>query len=59
MAQMLIRAPDDLKEILQGEARRIGIPLNALLIQILRNWTDNNIRDDRQITGASAHRDGA
>ena len=47
MAQMLVRPPDDLKEILQGEAQRIGITLNALLIQILRDWADRNIRDNQ------------
>ena len=47
MAQMLIRAPDDLKEVLQGEAQRIGITLNALLIQILRGWADHNAQDNR------------
>lgn len=45
MAQMLIRSPDDLKDILQQEAQRIGITLNALLVQILRDWADRNIRD--------------
>ena len=48
MAQMLIRPPEDLKEILQGEAQRIGITLNALVIQILRDWVDRNIHDDKE-----------
>lgn len=45
MTQMLVRPPEDLKEILQREAKRIGITLNALLIQILRSWVDSNIKD--------------
>ena len=45
MAQILIRPPEDLKEILQQEAQLIGITLNALLVQILRDWADRNIRE--------------
>lgn len=47
MAQMLIRPPDDLKEVLQKEARRIGITLNALSIQILRDWADRKNGEER------------
>ena len=35
MVQMLIRLPDALKEVLQKEARRKGMSLNALVLQIL------------------------
>lgn len=35
MAQILVRSPDELKEWLQQEAKRIGITLNALVLQIL------------------------
>lgn len=45
MAQMLVRSPQDLKDSLQSEAKRIGITLNALLIQILREWTDEHTRE--------------
>lgn len=36
--QILIRAPKELKEILQSKAKKIGITMNALLIQILWEW---------------------
>lgn len=42
MAQMLVRAPDELKESVVAEAQRIGISLNALVIQILWDWAKNN-----------------
>lgn len=42
MAQMLIRPPDSLKESLQKEARRKGMSLNALVLQILWEWLDRN-----------------
>ena len=45
MAQMLLRPPDNLKKALQEEAQRIGITLNALALQILRNWADQNLKD--------------
>lgn len=43
MAQMLIRSPDDLKENVQREAKRIGITTNAFVIQILRDWERRNL----------------
>ena len=42
MAQMLIRPPDSLKESLQNEARRKGMSLNALVLQILWEWLDRD-----------------
>ncbi len=38
MAQILIRSRDELKTDLQNEAQRIGITLNALILQILDDW---------------------
>jgi len=40
MAQMLIRSPDNLKAILQDKAKDMGITLNALLLQILWQWAE-------------------
>lgn len=36
--QILIRTTVELKAILQKEAKRIGITLNALILQILWDW---------------------
>ncbi len=36
--QILIRAPREIKTFLQSEAKRIGITLNALILQILWEW---------------------
>ena len=33
--QILIRAPKELKEILQGMAKAMGVTLNAFILQIL------------------------
>ena len=38
MAQMLVRPPEDLKDRLQIEAQRMGLTLNALVLQILWDW---------------------
>jgi len=38
MAQILVRAPDGLKNDLQKEARKLGITLNAFVLQILWDW---------------------
>ncbi len=38
MSQMLIRAPEELKDKITTEAKRIGISTNALLLQILWTW---------------------
>ena len=36
--QILIRAPQEIKIFLQCEAKRIGITLNALVLQNLWEW---------------------
>lgn len=36
--QILIRTTEELKKTLQKEAKRIGITLNALILQILWEW---------------------
>lgn len=36
--QILIRTPEEVKIFLQCESKRIGITLNALVLQILWEW---------------------
>lgn len=36
--KILLRAPQELKEQLKRESMRIGISLNALILQILWEW---------------------
>ena len=38
--EILIRAPKELKQVIQNEARRRGIPMNALILQILWDYAD-------------------
>lgn len=38
MKQILIRTPEILKNFMQNEAKKIGITLNALVLQILWSW---------------------
>lgn len=38
--QILIRAPKELKEILQARAKKIGVTLNALIILVLWDWIE-------------------
>lgn len=40
--KILIRAPQELKEILQETSKKLGITLNALVLQILWEWVKNN-----------------
>ena len=42
MAQMLIRSPDRLQELIHGEAKRRGVTVNALILQILWSWVEHN-----------------
>lgn len=46
MAQMLVRPPEDLKDRLQIEAQRMGLTLNALVLQILWDWDRNKETED-------------
>lgn len=39
--QILIRAPEALKQELQKYAKKIGITMNALILQILWDWLGN------------------
>lgn len=43
---MTVRAPDDLQEILKEQAKKLGYPRNALILQILRDWVKQN--DDQK-----------
>lgn len=48
MMQILIRAPKEIKSFLQNNAKRIGITLNALILQILWDWAmENGFTDKR------------
>ena len=47
MAQILIRPPEVLKEKLKYEARRMGITLNAIILQILWEWIESRKREER------------
>lgn len=40
--KILIRAPQELKLLLQTKAKKLGITLNALILQILWEWVKNN-----------------
>ena len=40
--QILIRAPQELKELLQSDAKSKGMTLNALILQILWSWVREN-----------------
>lgn len=39
---MTVRAPDDLQKILKEQAKKLGYPRNALILQILRDWVKSN-----------------
>ena len=36
--QILIRAPEELKRLLQSKCKKLGITLNSLILQILWEW---------------------
>lgn len=40
--KILIRAPKELKEFLKNRAKKRGITLNALVLQILWEWVKSN-----------------
>ena len=40
--KILIRAPQELKELLQVRSKKLGITLNALILQILWDWVKRN-----------------
>lgn len=44
--QILIRAPQELKEKLQEYAKRKGWTLNALILQILWAWVRENEKEN-------------
>ncbi len=37
-----LRLPANLLEMIGAEANRIGVPINALILQILWEWVKNN-----------------
>ena len=49
---MTVRAPDVLQEFLKDKAREQGLTRNALILQILWEWADNNEEPrKRMLTG--------
>lgn len=38
MAQVFVRLPDDLKDKMQQEAHRLGLSLNAFVLQLFWSW---------------------
>lgn len=38
ISQMLVRSPQELKDILQERAKKKGLTLNSLILQILWEW---------------------
>lgn len=43
--KILLRAPRDLKECLRSESIRIGVSMNALILQILWAWVEEQRSD--------------
>ncbi len=38
MAQLFVRLPDALKDKMQEEAQRLGLSLNAFVLQLFWSW---------------------
>lgn len=38
ISQMLVRSPQELKDILQEKAKKKGLTLNSFILQILWEW---------------------
>lgn len=49
MSQILLRPSDEFKKEITDEAKRVGISVNALLLQVLRDWMDNLKAERRQL----------
>lgn len=45
--QILIRAPQALKDFLKEKAESMGITLNALILQILWEWVENKKNNNK------------
>lgn len=43
--KILIRAPRELKAVLKNESTRVGVSLNALILQILWTWVEEQRSD--------------
>ena len=37
--KILLRAPKKLKDALQGKSKQLGVSMNALILQILWDWS--------------------
>lgn len=44
---MTVRAPDDLQKELKEQAKKLGYPRNALVLQILRDWIKQNEKKEK------------
>ena len=42
MAEIFVRCPDELKDKIRCGAQRLGIPINAYVIWILREWMEKS-----------------
>lgn len=42
---MTVRAPDELQKVLSEEAKKLGHPRNALILQILWDWVKKQKAD--------------
>ena len=56
MVQILIRPPEALKEKLKCEAQRMGITLNAMILQILWEWVESRKQVGKEVTYGSNQR---
>lgn len=45
---MTIRPPDDLRQQLKMIAKARGFPLNSLVLQILWEWLEANIQEEKE-----------
>lgn len=46
--KILIRTPEELKKLLQEKAKKLGITLNALILQILWEWVKDHETNRRR-----------
>ncbi len=49
MSQILIRTPDETKEFIQKKAKKIGITVNALVLQVLWEWMKKEQKENKDL----------
>lgn len=47
--QILIRTPKELKERIKAESERIGVTMNALMLQIMWDWMKQNAETEVKV----------